>query len=151
LHSESPSRFGRKVRSLFEFRKQNHVHLFEAEKEWHCFYFSYGDIEDSKKNHWKGGPHIHYTSHLWPRTDATSLWESFDKRWGRTTGGVHLSFNSFEFPVFGSSPTTTGATADQTFPMNAELLKTRMSTPPAQILTRGMWSANITIPTDRLS
>ena len=41
---------------------------------WHIFYFDQRD-NDSHKNHWKEGPHIHYISDLWQQHKMPDIWD----------------------------------------------------------------------------
>ena len=80
------------VHEIFQQRRRIHAHLFENDKEWHCFYFSFKDMENENPNHWKYGSHIHYVSHLWPNVDKNKLWDSFDKRTISIDGALHIKF-----------------------------------------------------------
>ena len=81
------SKFTSKIHRIFEERKNYMVHLFERSKEWHCFYYTYKDMDD--KSHWRLGPHLHYVSYLWPNYRKRQVWESFDKR-TINIQGVHI-------------------------------------------------------------
>jgi len=86
----NPRQFLKKVHGTIEERKRNHVHLLEKGKEWHCFYFSYRDMDYGKKGHWKHGSHLHYVSHLWPNLRKRQVWESFDQRNVDIQGSIHI-------------------------------------------------------------
>ncbi len=142
-------RISRKFSSLFTFRKLVHVHMFETDMQWHCLFFSHKDIDESSANRWKHGPHIHYVSHLWPRLVPEQVWDGFDKRRGRLSTGVHIRFHPFDFTKgSGVSSMNNGLTTDHLFPMDPGLLDGRYPTPPAQIMTRGAWTADILVPVD---
>ncbi len=135
-----------KLSSLFVFRKNVHVHLFERASEWHYFYFSYNDIESDAENHWKHGPHIHYISHLWPNIDADRVWSAFNKRRTRISGSLHIRFIPFDFSDSDILSDHQHDAAFQTlFPADPLILDEKYPTPPAQIATRGAWIANISI------
>jgi len=91
----NPRQFVSKFDRILKERKVNHIHLFERGKEWHCFYFSYSDIESSKESHWKRGSHLHYVSYLWPNLRKRQVWESFDKR-NVAIQGVHIKLKPLE-------------------------------------------------------
>lgn len=90
----NPRKFLNKVKRIFEERKRNHVHFFEKGKEWHCFYYSYKDMESGEKRHWKLGSHLHYVSYLWPDLRKRQVWEAFDKR-NVDIQGVHIKLDPF--------------------------------------------------------
>ena len=70
-----------KIKALFTKRLHRSAHLFQRGTEWHSFYMTYADIgEADRRNHWEGGSHIHYVSHLWPRVDRDTLWRSLEHR-----------------------------------------------------------------------
>lgn len=142
-------RISRKFTSLFTFRKFIHVHMLEAREQWHCLYFSYADIDESTANHWKHGPHLHYVSHLWPRLDPQRVWEGFDKRRGRVSAGVHIRLLPFDFAnATAFSGMSSGLTTDYMFPMDQALLDGQEPSPPAQLMTRGAWTADIFVPVE---
>jgi len=85
----NPRKFSSKVRSIFAERKKYSVHLFSMGNEWHCFYYTYQDMECGGKSHWALGPHLHYVSHLWPNYRKRQVWESFDSR-NINIQGVHI-------------------------------------------------------------
>ena len=89
----NPRKLSSKVRSIFEERKKHHVHLFDRGTEWHCFYYTYKDMESEKKNHWELGSHLHYVSYLWPNYRKRQIWESFDKR-TVDIQGVHIQLET---------------------------------------------------------
>ncbi|OGO16964.1 MAG: hypothetical protein A2Z14_15305 [Chloroflexi bacterium RBG_16_48_8] len=150
MHSSVFGRISRKISSLFTFRKLVHVHMFERDTQWQCMFFSYEDIDEPGANHWKHGPHIHYVSHLWPHLDPQQVWEGFDKRKGRVSAGLHIRFRPFEFTNGSWDPgMRSGLTADVLFPMDPPQLRGQDPTPPAQLMTRGAWTADIFVPVDR--
>ena len=89
MRKNEPRKFLGKVRAIFEERKNYMVHLFENGEKWHCFYYTYKDMEPSDTNSWKYGPHLHYVSYLWPDYGKRQVWESFDKR-EHNIEGVHI-------------------------------------------------------------
>lgn len=140
-------KFSRKVISLFESRKNIHVHLLQRKREWHCFYFNYSDIDVNGENHWVNGPHLHYVSHLWPKLDIERVWEAFDKRRTWFSGSLHIRFIPFDYSESTGMSWRSGEGAIYTmFPSDLSLLEGTQPTPPAQITTRGSWSATIYIP-----
>lgn len=64
------------IKEIFDKRRQLHVHFFQSEYEWHCFYF---DFQDLLSQHWAGGDHIHYLSHLWG-VSSQVIWDGFENR-----------------------------------------------------------------------
>lgn len=90
MEQGNPRQFFKKVDAIIEEQKMNHVHLIEKGKEWHCFYFSYRDMDYGKKGHWEHGSHLHYVSYLWPNLRKRQVWESFDQRNVNIQGSVHI-------------------------------------------------------------
>ncbi|MEX2144406.1 MAG: hypothetical protein WD740_07410 [Anaerolineales bacterium] len=131
----------RKIFSVLKERKVVNVHLFESNAHWHCFFFTYRDIDEASENHWRGGPHLHYVSDGWPRLDPDRLWESFDKRRERASSGMHIKFKPFEWPV--GDKTASGSTEDKIFPTNRKFFRDSPPIPLALLLTRGVWIATI--------
>lgn len=98
LKNGKPDKFLKKVHSTFLERRRIHVHLFERPQQWHCFYYSYEDIDTEKKNHWKHGTHTHYVSYLWPNYRKNQVWKSFDKRSTEIPGSIHIRLIPAKFP-----------------------------------------------------
>jgi hypothetical protein len=98
LKSNKPDKFLSKVHSTFLERRRIHVHLFERPQQWHCFYYSYEDIDTEKKNYWKHGAHTHYVSYLWPNYRKKQIWESFDRRSTEISGNIHIRLVPTKFP-----------------------------------------------------
>ncbi|MCJ7516214.1 MAG: hypothetical protein MUO89_09695 [Dehalococcoidia bacterium] len=88
LIKNEPKKFFGKIRALFKERKNYMVHLFESDKIWHLFYYTYHEME-ADKNKWKHGPHLHFVNYLWPEYTKRKVWESFDKR-EHNINGVHI-------------------------------------------------------------
>lgn len=93
LKQGKPRNFISKVRSIFQERKKYHVQLFEKGTEWHCFYYTYRDMQSGQ---WKLGSHLHYVSHLWPEYRKRQVWESFDKR-DVSIRGIHIKLEPFVY------------------------------------------------------
>jgi hypothetical protein len=88
--------FAKKLTSLMRERRNICVHLFERGLEWHCFYFSYRDIE-TDGNHWSQGAHLHYLSYLWPNITKDKIWKAFDTRVTKLPGDLHIRFEPFSY------------------------------------------------------
>lgn len=85
-----PRQFLIKVSRTIEERKRYHIHLFERVREWHCFYFTYRDMDAGKKGHWRHGSHLHYVSHLWSNLRKNQVWDSFAQRNVDINGSIHI-------------------------------------------------------------
>lgn len=94
LIKANPQKFSNKLKSIFEERKHYMVHLFENSEKWHCFYYTYKDMESNDKNHWKYGTHLHYVSYLWSEYSKRKVWESFDER-ENDIQSVHIKLELF--------------------------------------------------------
>jgi hypothetical protein len=77
----------RQIVQVFKTRRQLSVHLFQFGFEWHCFYFDFSDL---LQQHWSGGDHVHYLSHLWG-ISRDKVWNGFDKR-NFSPGHAHISY-----------------------------------------------------------
>ena len=86
MRDKEPNKLFSKIRAIFEERKNYMIHLFESDEKWHCFYYTYKDMEP---NSWNYGPHLHYVSYLWPEYRKRQVWESFDQR-KHNIEGVHI-------------------------------------------------------------
>lgn len=80
----SPSQLERVITQ----RKNIHAHLFEKQAQWHCFYFTFNDVQGS---HGSMGSHIHYISSLW-RLDLKKIWSEFEKK-DHPWQGVHIPYD----------------------------------------------------------
>ena len=101
LKNNAPRQFLKKIDGILLERRRVHVHLFEGADEWHCFYYSYQDMESDSKTHWKYGSHLHYVSHLWPNLKKEEVWASFDKRFTDISGDIHIKL--IPFPIANDS------------------------------------------------
>lgn len=133
----------RKFFNLLRERKVINVHLFESGSQWHCFFFTYSDIDEVSENHWEGGPHIHYVSHIWPRLNRNTLWESLNRRRERASSGVHIKFDPFDWQP--GDKKGSGFTDDTFFPIDAKLFKSGVPIPLALLSTRGVWLATFRV------
>ena len=129
-------------------RRHISAHLFQRDLEWHCFYFSYSDIEEEdSQNHWKHGTHLHYVSHLWPRYDRDQIWDQFDKRSTDIPGNLHIRFIPFQYPPplerFGRRSKRGYPKPDIFDPASAEERSEVFA--PACLLTRGYYVASVSI------
>ena len=90
----------KKIHPLLAERKNINVHMFSQDETWHCFYYTFHDIETEDDNHWKHGSHLHYISHLWPNYHKKQVWEAFDKRRIDISGDLHVRFHPYDYPKF---------------------------------------------------
>lgn len=96
LKQGDPRTFLRKIPPIFAERKRYHVHMFANANQWHCFYFTYQDMEDGAQPHWEHGPHLHYISYLWTDHSKRRVWDSVDSRDIPFTG-AHIRLRPFNF------------------------------------------------------
>lgn len=68
--------FARKLDQLMLVRRLFSAHLFysPSHRYWQLFYFDQRD-QAQRRNHWKHGPHIHYSSDLLARLPSFAVWE----------------------------------------------------------------------------
>lgn len=149
LHLGKLKPISKKLLPLMKERRRIHVHLFEQEQKWRCFYYSYDDILTDEKSHWKFGCHLHYVSYLWPKYNKDQILELFDIRKTSISGAFHIRFSPFDYPQsqslgvnipfseFGRQPTL--LVINSKLPSNPNV----NPVPTAQLATRGFWSGEI--------
>jgi hypothetical protein len=96
LHKGNSRKFMKKVDGILSERKRLHIHYLEKDNQWHCFYYTYEDIE-LENNHWKYGPHAHYINYLWPEYKKKNILKSFDKR-SVDISGLHIRLIPIKYP-----------------------------------------------------
>jgi hypothetical protein len=83
-----------KVRQGFVEREHRSIHMFaNGADEWHCFFLSFHDTQQSD-NHWKqGGGHLHFVNHTFDsrRLTKKKVWRQLDKR-KHSLPTVHVRF-----------------------------------------------------------
>jgi hypothetical protein len=87
---EAGKKFFKQVTATFAARQRIHVHLFENETEHHFFFFDAHDAYGVAGNHWIGGNHVHYSSHLWG-IPKEGTFQGFETRGERPTN-VHIKY-----------------------------------------------------------
>ena len=156
MKTGNPKTFLKKVSSGLLERRYIHVHLFEYGSDWHCLYFSHDDIDPEDSNNWTYGCHLHYVSHLWPNLKKGQIWKRFNKRSTEISGNLHIRFAPFEFP----NPDE-GAKSylnnGRRLPPWATIFDPDLASgcgsapvPVAQMATRGLWVAKVSIPSTTL-
>lgn len=93
LIKNEPKKFFNKVRSIFNERKNYIVHLFEKGQIWHCFYYTYHEMEE-RNNQFKLGPHLHFVNYLWTEYSKNQVWKAFDMR-EHDIKGAHIRLQPF--------------------------------------------------------
>lgn len=84
----------RKMGQLFEVRRMIAVHVFYSRslKYWHLFYFDQRDY-DKRNNHWKHGPHIHYSQDTFTREPLAEVWRKVHMPRPEFPPAVHIRFD----------------------------------------------------------
>ena len=59
-------------------------------KYWHFIFFETNEL-CANNNHWKMGPHVHITNHLWPNLYCQTIWDAFVLRKEFPSSKLHLS------------------------------------------------------------
>lgn len=144
----NPKPVTKKLGPLLEERRHINVHMFYRNTEWHCFYFSYEDIEPIENNHWKHGSHLHYVSYLWPKYTKEQIWDSFDTRKTQISGNFHIRFSPYEYPRLADPEGYPAPSLKETpgaFAFDLALASDCGSypVPAAHIATRGCWITNV--------
>lgn len=75
-------------------RKVMHVHFFQKETNWHCFYFTFKDIKGEHHN----VEHMHYLSHLWTLDQNQVISNLRQKRHAQL--GEHVKYKDAERKPF---------------------------------------------------
>jgi len=83
-----------KIDTSFEQRKLLNVHLFHtpSKEYWNMFYFTQRDTT-KYNNHWKHGPHIHYSSDLILSTPIDEVWKLINQRKPRLPKSEHIKYD----------------------------------------------------------
>lgn len=82
-----------KIDQIFVERRQVVGHMFHTPNlyTWHFFYFDQRDA-NPRRNHWKGGSHIHLINFLWPGRSAESVWREFTDAKAEMRDSLHVPF-----------------------------------------------------------
>src|SRR5688500_15082667 len=155
LHRGELKPMAKKFASTMEERRQIHVHLFEKNSMWHCFYFSYDDLHDGSASHWTHGSHLHFINHLWPKYSGDEVWALFDTRHTNVSGVVHVRFKQFEYSAEEANPDDLAFSPHFGYQPMLMVLDARTRSnpnrdpiPTAQVATRGFWSFDISLRPD---
>jgi hypothetical protein len=86
-------KFLTKTGQTFVERKLFAAHLFysPSQRHWHLFYFEQRDKAEYR-NHWKHGPHIHYTSEMLMRTPLSEVWGKVQTDQAAYLKGLHVRY-----------------------------------------------------------
>ncbi len=140
----------KKLGPLLDERRHINVHMFCNESDWHCFFFSYEDIEEDEKNHWKHGSHVHYISHLWPNFTKEQVWEAFEIRKTKLSSSLHIRCDPYVYPKMQTPDDYPVSTNDSPGSFAFDLSLTSDSSsfpiPSAHLATRGVWITTVSIP-----
>jgi len=84
----------RKIDQMFEDRRLLAAHLFydRSLKFWHLFYFDQRDYQ-ADKNHWKHGPHLHYSRDSFTREPLSEIWRKVCQPKPEFPKSVHVRYN----------------------------------------------------------
>lgn len=83
-----------KVNQIFRDRRLLAMHLFytPSQKYWHLFYFDQRDY-DARENHWKHGPHIHYSQDLFTKEPLEQVWSHATSDKPRFPPSLHVRYD----------------------------------------------------------
>lgn len=83
-----------KVNQIFTDRRMFAAHLFYTPsfKFWHLFYFDQRDTE-SYRNHWKHGPHIHYSNDLIVKMPLQEIWNQVCLKRPKLPKSIHIKYD----------------------------------------------------------
>lgn len=91
--NKKAKKFVKKIGEHFQKRKVISSHLFLKDHEWHLLYFDYNDAYVKTQNHFKGGPHIHYSSYLLTSMTRDTVWNMLENRQVKIQS-EHLRYDS---------------------------------------------------------
>jgi hypothetical protein len=148
LYNGNATSVSKKLNPLLRERRVIHAHLLYRGYEWHCFYFSYEDIEIEEKNHWEFGSHLHYISYLWSNFTKKQVWHAFDRRTTKLSGNQHIRFLPYDYPETGDVDTSLLSNLDNSpggFAFDPLLAENHgdFPAPMPHITTRGCWIINV--------
>ena len=92
--TKEAKKFVRKTTASFDRRKHISGHLVIKGTEWHLFWFTFEDVfagSRGRENHWAGGDHIHYTSHLFG-IDREKTWSMLTTP-PYSIKGIHIAYD----------------------------------------------------------
>lgn len=92
--STDAERFARKIDQTFKTRALLSTHLFysSCHRYWHLFYFNQRDF-NARDNHWKHGPHIHYSQNSFTRESLEALWTDVRAEKPKFPKTVHVRYD----------------------------------------------------------
>ena len=80
--TEEAQKAGIKIDHALRRRRHVSAHMFESATSWHCLYLTYKESSGApvfEPNHWKGGAHLHWSSHLQEtRLSSNDVWTRLD-------------------------------------------------------------------------
>ena len=84
----------RKIDQQFKERSLLVVHLFysQSHRHWHMFYFDQRDYA-ARRNHWKHGPHIHYSQDTFTRKPLSEVWANIQAPKPTFPPELHIRFD----------------------------------------------------------
>ena len=76
------------------YRRLLSVHLFYSPSYefWHLFYFDQRD-HDPRDNHWKHGPHLHYSQNSFTRESLASVWDKVRQPKPEFPRALHIRYD----------------------------------------------------------
>jgi hypothetical protein len=83
-----------KISQIFIDRRLLAAHLFydPSQKYWHMFYFDQRDLQGDR-NHWKNGPHIHYSHDSFVNEPLDDVWEKVCLKKPEFPKSIHIKYN----------------------------------------------------------
>jgi hypothetical protein len=84
----------RKIFQVFKDRRNFAAHLFftSSKSYWHLFYFDQRDA-DGGNNHWKHGPHIHYSRESFINRPLETVWNNVKKKPQTLLKTIHIKYS----------------------------------------------------------
>lgn len=84
----------RKIDQQFKERSLLVVHSFysRSHRYWHMFYFDQRDYS-AQRNHWKHGPHVHYSQNTFTRESLLDVWAKVRAPQPRFPPSLHIRFD----------------------------------------------------------
>jgi hypothetical protein len=87
-------KFSSKIGQFFKERRLFSAHLFysSSQKYWHLFYMDQRDYTN-RSNHWKHGPHIHYTNECFTHKPLEDVWRKITHSPPELPPSIHIRYD----------------------------------------------------------
>lgn len=87
-------KFVTKINQIFKVRRLFSAHVFYSRSKayWHMFYMDQRDYT-KRENHWKHGPHIHYSNNCFTNESLDEVWQKVTAISPKPPSSVHIRYD----------------------------------------------------------